>query len=118
MNLGDAAKQFILFEGKRIQYLIFFRLSLSLLCEKFLERNRAPKFINKEHAKFKSLMCLCMKTHQEVGGLGLPARRSLGTGEKVIHRLGVAGCCGYVVSYNCKVHWIIFSSFNFACYGP
>lgn len=74
-SFGDATQQFF----------------SSLSCEKFLERNHAPKFINNEHAKFKSLMCLCIKTHQEVEGLGLPARRSLGAGEKVIHRLGIAG---------------------------
>lgn len=121
-SFGGANKQLTLFGEKQIQSLAFFRLSLSLSAilsyGKIRGRDHAPGFIKKERAKFKSLMCLCMKTHQKVEGLGLPARRSLGAGEKVIHRLGIAGCCDYVVLYIQSVHWIIFSSFNFACYGP
>ena len=83
-------------------------LSASLSYGKIWGERSRPGCIKKEHAKFKSLMCLCMKTHQKVEGLG----------KKVIHRLGLAGCCGCVVLFNHRVHWIIFSSFNFACYGP
>ena len=112
-SVGGTTKQFILFGGKANSIFGFFRLSLSLSASpsygKFLGKEIAhPRFINKEHAKFKSLMCLCMKTHQKVEGLG----------GKVIHRLGIAGCCSYVVLCIQRVHWIIFSSFNFACYGP
>ncbi len=113
-SVDSTIKQFILFGGKEnfISSLFFLSLSLSLY-KSFLWKILGgeithPGFISKEHAKFKSLMCLCMKTHQKVEGLG----------EKVIHRLGIAGCCSYVVLCIQRVHWIIFSSFNFACYGP